>query len=102
MTSGARETGGTTAPDQLRILVGVPTAAERGRVSAILRAEGHHITEVADARELRAKLDELERAGKPPDVIICAGILAENDDPVLTMRLAGNQTAPPRAPSAGG
>jgi DNA-binding NtrC family response regulator len=71
----------------LSILVGVPDAGERARVSAMLRAEGHAVIEAADARAMRARLDELDRAGGP-DAIVCAGLLAEHDDSALAARLS--------------
>jgi AmiR/NasT family two-component response regulator len=95
MSPGGHAIDTVAATAKLRILVGVPAPTERGRVSAILRADGHHVIEVADARELRAKLEYLERTGARPDVIICAGILAEEDDPALTMRLSDAEAAPP-------
>jgi CheY-like chemotaxis protein len=78
------------APDaRLTVLVGVPDAGERARVSALLRHEGHHVVEAADAREMEARLDELARGqGGGPDAIVCAGLLAEHDHPGLAARLA--------------
>ncbi len=73
----------------LSILVGVPDPGERARVSALLRSEGHRVLEAADAREMQARLDELEAGGgHGPDAIVCAGLLADDDDPSLSARLA--------------
>jgi CheY-like chemotaxis protein len=78
----------------LSILVGVPDAKERARVSALLRSEGHHVVEAADAREMQARLDELKAAdGGGPDAIVCAGLMAEHDDPRLAARLASPTAA---------
>jgi DNA-binding NtrC family response regulator len=95
MSPGGHAIDQVAASAKLRILLGVPCPAERGRVSAILRDDGHLVIEAADARELRTKLDDLEHAGARPDVIICAGILAEGDDPALAMRLSDMDAAPP-------
>jgi hypothetical protein len=73
----------------LSILVGVPDTEVRARVSALLRSEGHHVVEAADAREMQIRLDELEAGGGTgPDAIVCAGLLADKDDPALAARLA--------------
>lgn len=95
MSPGGHDIDNVSASTKLRILIGVPSPAERARVSAILRADGHLVIEVADARELRTRLDDMEQAGARPDVIICAGILAESDDPALAMRLSDIDAAPP-------
>ena len=83
----------TKPNERLSILVGVPDAAERARVSALLRAEGHDVIEAGDAREMRLRLDELAGSGLGPDAIVCAGLLAEKDDPVLAARLASPDAA---------
>jgi CheY-like chemotaxis protein len=80
------------ASEKLSILVGVPDPVERSRVSELLRADGHRVVEVADAREMQSRLDELVRAGAGPDAIVCAGLLADEDDPVLATRLADANT----------
>jgi hypothetical protein len=73
----------------LTVLVGVPDPAERLRVSTLLRNEGHRVIEAADVHEMRTRLDELSTAdGSGPDAIVCAGLLAERDDPGLAARLA--------------
>ena len=76
----------TARGDQLSILVGIPDADRRAKVSALLREEGHLVVEASDAREMAIRLDELERGGL--DAIVCAGLLAEKDDPVLSARLS--------------
>ncbi len=75
------------------MLLGVPDAAERARMSAVLRAEGHEVVEAADARQMQARLDELAKDGAAPDAIVCAGLLAENDDPALAARLSSPEVA---------
>src|SRR5512143_3020198 len=73
----------------LTVLVGVPEPAERARVTILLRNEGHYVVEAANAGEMQARLDELSAgAGTGPDAIVCAGLLAERDDPGLSARLA--------------
>jgi len=81
----------TNAATRLSVLVGVPDAGERARVCALLRAEGHAVIEATDAREMNARLDQL--AGNGPDAIVCAGIMAEHDDPALAVRLSSPQVA---------
>jgi CheY-like chemotaxis protein len=83
----------TNTATRLSVLVGVPDADERARVSALLRAEGHAVTEASDARDMKDRLDELAGTGKGPDAIVCAGLLAEQDDPALAARLASPQVA---------
>jgi CheY-like chemotaxis protein len=84
----------TEKKDQLSILVGVPDAKRRARVSALLRDEGHSVVEAADAREMQARLDELEGGdGTGLDAIVCAGLLADIDDPALAARLASPEVA---------
>jgi hypothetical protein len=62
-------------------------------VSALLRGEGHDVVEAADAAEMQARLDELEaEGGNGPDAIVCAGLLAEEDNPRLAARLAAVAT----------
>ncbi len=78
---------------RLSVLLGVPDAAERARMSALLRAEGHEVVEAADAGQMQARLDELAKGGAAPDAIVCAGLLAENDDPALAARLASPEVA---------
>lgn len=73
----------------LTVLVGVPDAEQRQRVSRLLREDGHIVVEAANTVEMRTRLDELaagDRGG--PDAIVCAGLLAERDDPHLATRLA--------------
>jgi hypothetical protein len=72
----------------LAVLVGIPDATERARVSALLRHDGHFVHEAADAREMQRRLDELSGNGQGPDAIVCAGLLADIDDPALAARLA--------------
>jgi CheY-like chemotaxis protein len=73
----------------LTVLVGVPDAEQRRRVSALLRQEGHIVVEATDAGEMRARLDELAAGDRgAPDAIVCAGLLSERDDPHLATRLA--------------
>jgi CheY-like chemotaxis protein len=73
----------------LTVLVGVPDPAERARVSTVLRHEGHRVVEATSADDMQARLDELAGAdGSGPDAIVCAGLLAERDDPGLAARLA--------------
>jgi CheY-like chemotaxis protein len=78
----------------LSILVGIPDPNQRERVNALLRSEGHVVVEAADAREMGARLDEL-RDGKDGafDAIVCAGLLAEEDDPALAARLVNPSVA---------
>lgn len=83
----------TRTNERLSVLVGVPDAAERARVSALLRAEGHDVIEAGDTREMRLRLDELASSGPGPDAIVCAGLLAEKDDPALAARLASPDAA---------
>lgn len=78
-------------PERLSVLVGVPDAAERARIAALLRAEGHAVVEAADAHEMGARLDELAGGGGP-DAIVCAGLLAEKSDAALAARLASPAT----------
>jgi CheY-like chemotaxis protein len=74
---------------RLAVLVGVPDPDERARVSALLRGEGHVVLEAADAGEMLTRLDELAAGdGGAPDAIVCAGLLAEADNPRLAARLA--------------
>ena len=79
--------------ERLSVLVGVPDTAERARVTALLRAEGYDVIEAANAREMQVRLDELAGGGLGPDAIVCAGLLAEKDDPALTARLASADAA---------
>ena len=58
-----------------------------------MRAEGHDVIEAGDAREMRLRLDELAGSGLGPDAIVCAGLLAEKDDPALATRLASPDVA---------
>jgi CheY-like chemotaxis protein len=75
--------------NHLAILVGVPDPVERARISALLRGEGHFVLEAADAGEMLTRLDELAAGdGKGADAIVCAGLLADDDDPRLAARLA--------------
>jgi CheY-like chemotaxis protein len=83
----------TGATARLSVLVGVPDATERARVSALLRAEGHRVLEAKDAHELQLRLDELAADGASPDAIVCAGLLAEKEDPALAARLASPEVA---------
>lgn len=76
-------------PTALTVLVGVPDPAERARVTELLRKEGHRVVEAANAHEMHTRLDELSADhGGGPDAIVCAGLLAERDDPGLAARLA--------------
>jgi hypothetical protein len=78
----------------LSILVGVPDPRERARVTALLRSEGHFVLEAANAHEMQARLDELAASdGGGPDAIVCAGLLAEDDNPGLAARLARLEAA---------
>jgi hypothetical protein len=72
----------------LAVLVGIPDPLERARVSALLRHEGHFVLEAADAGEMHCRLDQLAGDGQAPDAIVCAGLLADHDDPALAARLA--------------
>jgi CheY-like chemotaxis protein len=73
----------------LTVLVGVPDPAARAQVSALLRDEGHCVVEATNAQEMQARLDELTAGnGRGPDAIVCAGLLADRDDPGLAARLA--------------
>ncbi len=72
----------------LAVLVGIPDVTERARVSTLLRNEGYVVLEAATAREMQTRLDELAGNGQGPDAIVCAGLLADTDDPVLAARLA--------------
>jgi CheY-like chemotaxis protein len=86
---GRRATATAGTGDRLSVLVGIPDARERARVSALLRGQGHVVLEAANAREMQLRLDELDRGeGTGPDAIVCAGLLAEEDDPRLAARLA--------------
>lgn len=87
------DSGTIKTNERLSVLVGVPDAAERARVTALLRAQGHDVLEAADAGELQLRLDELARKGLAPDAIVCAGLLAEEDDPALAARLASLDAA---------
>ena len=83
----ATATVGTNAC--LSVLLGIPDARERARVSALLRSEGYLVIEAENAREMQLRLDELaSSAGSGPDAIVCAGLLAEESDPRLMARLA--------------
>jgi DNA-binding NtrC family response regulator len=82
---------GTT--ERLSVLVGVPDPTERARVSALLRAQGHEVIEAGDAGEMRARIDELMGGGAGPDAIVCAGLMAESEDPALAARLASTDVA---------
>jgi hypothetical protein len=73
--------------ESLAVLVGIPDATERARVSTLLRHEGHVVLEAADAGEMQIRLDELAGGGQGPDAIVCAGLLADHDDPALAARL---------------
>jgi DNA-binding NtrC family response regulator len=83
----------TATGERLSVLVGVPDATERARVSALLRAQGHEVIEAGDAREMQARLDALASSGAGPDAIVCAGLLAEQEDPALAARLASPDVA---------
>jgi CheY-like chemotaxis protein len=89
----AHHSAATTGGEPLSVLVGIPDAAERARVSALLRSEGYRVLEAQDAREMQLRLDELARGGAGPDAIVCAGLLAEKDDPALATRLASPEVA---------
>jgi CheY-like chemotaxis protein len=81
--------GKTERHARLTVLVGVPDVVERARVSSLLRDEGHDVVEAGSAMEMQARLDELSAdGGSGPDAIVCAGLLAERDDPGLAARLA--------------
>lgn len=71
--------------EQLSVLVGIPDAEQRAKVTALLREQGHSVVEAADAHEMGARLDETEQKGF--DAIVCAGVLSEKDDPALAARL---------------
>jgi DNA-binding NtrC family response regulator len=71
--------------EQLSVLVGIPDAEQRAKVTALLRGQGHSVVEAADAHEMGARLDETEQKGF--DAIVCAGVLSEKDDPDLAARL---------------
>jgi CheY-like chemotaxis protein len=78
----------------LSILVGVPDPGERARVSGLLRSEGHLVLEAASAQEMQTHLDELAAGdGGGPDAIVCAGLLAEDDNPSLAARLSRLEAA---------
>jgi len=83
----------TATTERLSVLVGVPDPTERARVSALLRAQGHEVIEAGDAGEMRARLDELMGGGASPDAIVCAGLMAESEDPALAARLASTKVA---------
>jgi len=70
---------------RLSVLVGIPNPDQRSKIIALLRSEGHLVVEATDVREMGARLDEVEHGGF--DAIVCAGLLSENDDPVLAKRL---------------
>jgi CheY-like chemotaxis protein len=76
---------GTPSKDRLSVLVGIPNATERARVTTLLRDEGHFVVEASDAGEMGARLDQVEGDGF--DAIVCAGLLSERDDPALAARL---------------
>ena len=69
----------------LSVLVGIPNPDQRAKVLALLRGEGHVVVEATNVHEMGARLDEVEHGGF--DAIVCAGLLSENDDPVLAERL---------------
>jgi hypothetical protein len=77
----------------LSILVGVPDPGERARVSGLLRSEGHFVLEAASAQEMQTRLDELAAGDGGPDAIVCAGLLAEDDNPSLAARLSRLEAA---------
>lgn len=62
-------------------------------MSALLRAEGYRVLEAQDAHEMQLRLDELASRGASPDAIVCAGLLAEEEDPALAARLASPDVA---------
>jgi DNA-binding NtrC family response regulator len=76
---------------QLSVLVGIPDAGQRAKVTALLRGEGHNVVEAADVHEMGARLDETEQKGF--DAIVCAGLLSEKDDPALAARLTRAEKA---------
>jgi CheY-like chemotaxis protein len=76
----------------LSILVGIPDANERAKITALLRGEGHRVVEAADPREMGERLDQSGHAGF--DAIVCAGLLSEADDPALSARLSNPAVAP--------
>jgi hypothetical protein len=74
---------------RLSVLLGIPDAGERARVRTLLRSEGYLVIEAASAREMQLRLDELASGAiSGPDAIVCAGLLAEENDPRLAARLA--------------
>lgn len=73
------------------MLVGIPDAEERARVTALLRGEGYAVAEAADTHEMGSRLDEAAHAGF--DAIVCGGLLSEEDDPSLAARLANPHVA---------
>jgi CheY-like chemotaxis protein len=89
----AHHSAATTGGEPLSVLVGIPDAAERARVSALLRSEGYRVLEAQDTREMQRRLDELAQGGASPDASVCAGLLAEKDDPALAARLASPEVA---------
>jgi CheY-like chemotaxis protein len=77
--------------DRLSILVGIPDASERAQVASLLRGEGYLVVEASDAREMGARLDQVDGDGF--DAIVCAGLLSERDDPALAARLRSPSVA---------
>jgi len=90
--SAPHDAGTVAESPHLSILVGVPDAAERERICALLRGQGHAVVEAADTREMGDRLDELAGGGGP-DAIVCSGLLAHQDDPALAARLASPAAA---------
>jgi DNA-binding NtrC family response regulator len=82
-----------TIPDdnRLSVLVGIPDAEQRTKVSELLRKEGYAVAEAGNVHEMSSRLDEADRTGF--DAIVCAGLLAEKDDPALASRLANPTVA---------
>lgn len=72
-----------TQGDRLSVLVGIPDPDQRAKVSALLKREGHTVVEATTIHEMSARLDE----ARAFDAIVCAGLLAEKDDPALAERL---------------
>jgi len=70
----------------MTVLVGIPDADQRANVTALLREDGYRVVEASTTQEMTVRLDELARGGF--DAIVCAGLLAEQDDPVLSARLS--------------